>query len=154
MSQHCIGSPPFVGYSRYYVHSALYPTRKTALYSRKTVLHGTQEKLYYTSRYTDSFPAVTPLGSNWADCGHNSAPPLLTIIRRSSLRYRYWEGTERMLADRAKETMEFIIITIIIGAAWHEHDHHHHNRHYQRDQYNLCTTPYHYYHDLDHPYLR
>ena len=117
MSQHCIGSPPFVGYSRYYVHSALYPTRKTALYSRKTVLHGTQEKLYFTSRYTDSFPAVTPLGSNWADCGHNSAPPLLTIIRRSSLRYRYWEGTERMLADRAKETMEFIIITIIIGAA-------------------------------------
>ena len=89
------------------VHSALYPTRKT-------VLHGTQEKLYYTSRYTGSFPAVTPLGSNWADCGHNSAPPLLTIIRRSSLRYRYWEGRGRMLADRAKE-----------NDGIHHHHHHH-----------------------------
>ena len=39
-----------------------------------------------------SFPAVTSPGSNWADCGHNSAPPLLTIIRRSTLRYRYQEG--------------------------------------------------------------
>ena len=65
-----------------------------------------------------SFPAVTSPGSNWADCGHNSAPPLLTIIRRSTLRYRYREGrggrTMVMLGNCANEDDEGYVLMLML----------------------------------------